>query len=63
MKTSGTELLDFDPAGGIGWEAPSTRFSYNAAWGDYDDDDDLDLAFANGTVFWKYMNLIRSRVH
>ena len=42
---SGT--LQLDPANGIGWEAPEAYQTSSLAWGDWDGDGDLDLAFGN----------------
>ncbi|MBV7329374.1 VCBS repeat-containing protein [Chloroflexi bacterium TSY] len=39
--------LMFDPANGIGWESPYISDTRSVAWGDWDNDGDLDLAVGN----------------
>ncbi|MEM7132272.1 MAG: FG-GAP-like repeat-containing protein [Chloroflexota bacterium] len=40
-------LLQLDPDNGFGWLAPTTQGTTSVAWGDWDNDGDLDLAVAN----------------
>ncbi len=54
QNISGT--LQLDPAAGIGWEAPTpaptqtfASLTQALAWGDWDGDDDLDLAIGGGS--------------
>ncbi|MFN2138228.1 MAG: FG-GAP repeat domain-containing protein, partial [Candidatus Promineifilaceae bacterium] len=40
-------VLQFDPANGLGWESTAISMTTSVAWGDWDDDGDLDLAVGN----------------
>ncbi|MCP4287118.1 MAG: VCBS repeat-containing protein, partial [Gammaproteobacteria bacterium] len=39
-----------DPAHRFGWQSPDEKFTRSVAWGDWDNDGDLDLAVGNGCV-------------
>ncbi|HSH01631.1 MAG TPA: FG-GAP-like repeat-containing protein, partial [Anaerolineae bacterium] len=39
--------LHLDPANGLGWISPNSHDSSQVAWGDWDNDGDLDLAVSN----------------
>ena len=45
-ENTGSTLV-LDPASGVGWESPVVSATTSLAWGDWDNDGDLDLAVGN----------------
>ncbi|MEZ4517849.1 MAG: VCBS repeat-containing protein [Chloroflexota bacterium] len=44
-----SDTLQFNPDEGVGWQAPEERLTQAIAWGDWDNDGDLDLAVGGGS--------------